>query len=65
MRITENERIAKKIGDLLSDLRVDLEYVAVYINQLSPKVTVNRILLMADILKEESEQEKPHYDYEF
>jgi len=65
MRVTNNERIANKIGDLVSDLRVDLEAVAVYINQLSPKVTVNRILLMAEILKEESEEEKPNYDYEF
>jgi hypothetical protein len=65
MRVTDNERIAKKIGDLVSDLRVDLEYVAIYINQLSPKVTINRILLMADILKQESEQEKENYDYEY
>jgi hypothetical protein len=65
MRVTDDERIAKKIGDLVSDLRVDLEAVAIYISQLSPKVTINRILLMAEILKEESEQEKPNYDYEF
>ena len=65
MRVTNNERIANKIGDLVSDLRVDLEAVAVYLNQLSPRLTVNRILLMAEILKEESEQEKPNYDYEF
>jgi hypothetical protein len=59
--ITDSERVAKTIGNLVSDLRLDLEMVAMYIHQISPNVTVNRILLMADLLKDEKESK--HNDH--
>jgi hypothetical protein len=61
--ITDNERVAKTIGNLVSDLRLDLEAVAMYIHQISPNVTINRILLMADLLKDEKENKHNDYDY--
>lgn len=65
MAISDEEKVAKRIGDMISDLRLDLDYVAFYINQISPNVSINRILLMADLLNEYNNEEKPNYDYEF
>lgn len=59
--VTDEQKVARKLSDLFSDLRLDLEMVGVYIHEISPRVTVNRILLMADILQEEKENK--HYDY--
>jgi len=61
--ITDAERVAKTMGNLVSDLRLDLELVAMYLYQISPNVTVNRILLMADLLKDEKEEKHNEYDY--
>lgn len=61
--MTDEEKIAKSLGNLISDLRLDLEAVAMYVYQISPNVTINRILLMADILKDEKENKQNDYDY--
>ena len=60
-RITDEEKVAKTLANLISDLRLDLEMLAIYIHQISPNVTINRILLMADMLKDEKENQ--HNDY--
>jgi hypothetical protein len=60
--ITDAERVAKTMGNLVSDLRLDLELVAMYLYQISPNVTINRILLMADLLKDEKENKHNDYD---
>ena len=65
MAISDEEKVAKRLGDMISDLRLDLDYVAFYIKQISPNVTINRILLMADLLKEYNNEEKPNYDYDY
>jgi hypothetical protein len=59
--ITNEEKVAKTISNLVSDLRLDLEMLAVYLQQINPNVTINRILLMADLLKDEKENQ--HNDY--
>lgn len=60
-QITDEEKVAKRLSDMISDLRLDLEMISLYIHQISPNVTINRILLMADILKDEKENK--HNDY--
>lgn len=62
-QMTDEEKIAKSLGNLISDLRLDLEAVAMYVYQISPNVTINRILLMADILRDEKENKQNDYDY--
>ena len=62
-QITAEEKIAKSLGNLISDLRLDLEAVAMYVYQISPNVTINRILLMADLLRDEKENKTNDYDY--
>lgn len=61
MRMTEEEKVAEKISNLLSDLRLDLEKVGVAISELAPWVIVNRIALMAEIAKEEKENARRHF----
>lgn len=60
-RITDEEKVAKRLADMISDLRLDLEMISLYITQISPNVTINRILLMADFIKDEKESK--HNDY--
>ena len=61
--ITNEEKVAKTISNLVSDLRLDLEMLAVYLQQINPNVTINRILLMADILRDEKENQHNDHDY--
>ena len=59
--LTNEERVAKSLSNLFSDLRLDLVAVAMYVADLNPNVTINRILLTADLIKEEKEE--IHNDY--
>jgi hypothetical protein len=55
-RMTREEVVAKKIADVISDLRFDIVDIAYYIAQLSPRVTVNRIILLGEMLEWEKEE---------
>lgn len=59
--LTNEEKVAKSLSNLFSDLRLDLEAVAMYVADLNPNVTINRILLTADLIKDE--REAKHNDY--
>jgi hypothetical protein len=61
--VTNEEKVAKRLSDSISDLRLDLEMISLYITQISPNVTINRILLMAEFLKEDKEGTQNDYDY--
>lgn len=56
MRMTREEKVAVKIADVISDLRMDIVDIAFYLAQLSPRVTVNRIILLGEMLEHEKEQ---------
>lgn len=56
-RITEEEKVAKKFGDLLSDLRLDLDRVGMYFARISPTVTYNRLIIMAEAAEAEKEND--------
>lgn len=53
--MTEEEKVAKNIGDVVSDLRVDLERVGEYIANSQPYVVYNRIQVIAESAKETKE----------
>jgi len=55
MRMSNEEKVAIKIADVISDLRMDIIDIAFYLRQLSPNVTVNRIILLGEMLQEEKE----------
>lgn len=59
-RMTEEQRVAKKISDLIANVTLDIELVASAIAQAYPNVIINRILLMADLMKEEKNDKWTH-----
>lgn len=47
-RQTKEENVAVKIGDLISDLRLDLDQVGIYIARHKPMVNYRRLQEIAD-----------------
>ena len=54
-RITEEEKVAMRIGNMVSDLRVDLELVGEYLAKSQPYVVYNRLQVIAESAKETKE----------
>lgn len=54
-RITEEEKVANKLGNMVSDLRVDLELVGEYLAKSQPYVVYNRLQVIAESAKETKE----------
>ena len=54
-RVTEEEKVANKIGTMVSDLRVDLESVGEYLAKSQPYVVYNRLQVIAESAKETKE----------
>lgn len=54
-KLTEEEKVANKIGNEIADLRVDLELVGQYMAQSQPYVVYNRLQVIAEAAKETKE----------
>lgn len=54
-RITDEEKVANKIGNVVADLRVDLELVGEYLAKSQPNVVYNRLQVIAESAKETKE----------
>ena len=54
-RVTEEEKVAMRIGNMVSDLRVDLELVGEYLAKSQPYVVYNRLQVIAESAKETKE----------
>lgn len=54
-RITDEEKVANKLGNMVSDLRVDLELVGEYLAKSQPYVVYNRLQVIAESAKETKE----------
>jgi hypothetical protein len=54
-RKTDEERVADKLGNMVSDLRVDLELVGEYLANSQPFVVYNRLQVIAESAKETKE----------
>lgn len=54
-KMTEEEKAATKIGNIVSDLRVDLELVGEHIAKSQPYVVYNRIQTIAEAARETKE----------
>lgn len=57
-RITDEERVAVKISALISDLRLDVEKVGVYMARVGGNVVNHRL----DLLTEVAQQERSNHD---
>lgn len=53
--ITAEEKVANKLGNQISDLRVDLELVGEYLAKSQPNVVYNRLQVIAESAKESRE----------
>ena len=54
-RQTPEEKVAKQIENITSDLRLDLDLVGRYLANISPTITYNRLLLIAESAEFEKE----------
>jgi hypothetical protein len=54
-RVTDEEKVANKMGNIISDLRVDLELVGEYLAKSQPYVVYNRLQVIAESAKETKE----------
>jgi hypothetical protein len=54
-RLTQEEKVAKQIENITSDLRLDLDLVGRYLANSSPTITYNRLLLIAESAEFEKE----------
>ena len=55
--ITDEEKVAKQLTTILSDVRIDLDMVGYYLVQISPNVIYNRLITIADSAEEAKEQQ--------
>jgi hypothetical protein len=53
--ITEEEKAAKKIANAVSDVRLDLDSIGIYLARYSPTVSYNRLMLIAESAEFEKE----------
>lgn len=50
---TEEEKIAKNLAKMVSDLRIDLDLVGVYLARISPSTSYNRLQVIAEAAEQE------------
>jgi hypothetical protein len=53
--VTEEEKAAKKIANAVSDVRLDLDSIGIYLARYSPTVSYNRLMLIAESAEFEKE----------
>lgn len=53
--LTDEEKVANKLGNIVADLRVDLELVGEYLAQSQPNVVYNRLQVIAESARETKE----------
>lgn len=57
MKKSKEEQVAGKIADMLSDLRLDLDQIGIYIARHKPSINYNRLQEIADSAYEEKTTE--------
>jgi hypothetical protein len=63
MKMTDEEKVAVKIAGLLSDLRLDIERVGVYIARMRPTTAYRRLEIMTESAQEEKETSERYTKY--
>jgi len=64
--VTREEKVAQKLVDMLTDLRLDLDMVGIYFSQLARLTTFARFETMYESAKEHRENtgsRQAHYEY--
>jgi hypothetical protein len=55
---SEEEKVAEKIANLITDLRIDLEQVGIYIGRMRPNSVYRRLQVIAESAEYEKEQKE-------
>ena len=55
-RMTEEEKIAKKLSLIVSDLRLDLDLIGSYLASIAPTVAYNRLQVIAESAEAEKDR---------
>ena len=59
---SNEEKVALKMGNLLSDFRLDLEAVGFYLNRVNPFTVYRRIVEVVDSAEYQAEHQKEIHD---
>lgn len=62
-RLTQEEKVAQKLTQAVSDVTLDLEAVGMYIAQASPSVAYRRLELIVEVAEQEREGNNGQRDY--
>jgi hypothetical protein len=63
-QLTEEEKVAKKLAVVVSDLRLDIELIGQYLAEITPYVAYNRLQVIAESAKHHKEEKyvrETHY----
>jgi hypothetical protein len=60
-KITEEEKVARTIGKIVSDLRLDLEMVGMYLAWGLPNVSLRRLFEIVESAEYEKENKNGNY----
>lgn len=55
-KMTEEEKIAKKLSLIVSDLRLDLDLIGSYLASIAPTTSYNRLQVIAESAEHEKER---------
>lgn len=59
---TQEEKVVEQFANLLSDLRIDLDQVGIYLAQQRPSTAYNRLMIIAESAEHEKEKEYDRAD---
>lgn len=60
--MTDEERVAVKIGDLLADQRLNLDRIGMYVARTEPSSNYRRLMVIADSADQEWEERNGRHD---
>lgn len=61
--MTDEEKVAVKISNMICDLRLDIERVGIYIARMRPQTTYKRLEVLAEAAQEEKENNEFRTNY--
>jgi len=57
LQMSNELKIAKKLSDIVSDVRLDLDLVGVYLAEIAPNVSYRRLSILIDSAEAEKERQ--------
>jgi len=61
--VTREQKVAKAIIDMLSDIRLDLDIIGLYLGKYARTVIFNRFEIIYEAAKEEAEREDTYEEH--